>query len=141
LLGTRRFGSDNFVTGGTPAVLNQSGFGGRRSGPLKTVNAPDPGLYDYWREGDAFSYAIPVPDGKWKVTIHTLEPRATGTGTMTISANGKVALPAFSLKDTTGGPLKGIAKSFPVTIKGGLLKLDFSATGGKAVVAAIEITR
>jgi beta-galactosidase len=141
LLGTRRFGSDNFVTGGTPAVLNQSGFGGRRSGPLKTVNAPDPGLYDYWREGNAFSYAIPVPDGKWKVTIHTLEPRATGTGTMTISANGKVALPAFSLKDTTGGPLKGIAKSFPVTIKGGLLKLDFSATGGKAVVAAIEITR
>jgi beta-galactosidase len=139
LLGKRRFGSDNFVTGGTPAVLNQGGLGGRRSGPLKVVPAADPVLYDYWREGEAFSYAIPVPDGKWKVTIHSFEPRTTGTPLMAVAVGGKIVVPAFNVQAAAGGSLKGLAKSFPVVVKGGVLKLDFSATGGKAVVAAIEI--
>jgi beta-galactosidase len=140
LLGTRRFGSDNFVTGGTLAVLNQGGFGGRGA-PKKTIIAPDPALYDYWREGEAFSYALPVPDGKWTVTIHSFEPGAPNAAIMSILANGKVAVPAFNVGDAAGGSLKGINKSFPVTVTDGILKLDFSATGGKAVVAAIEVTK
>jgi beta-galactosidase len=138
-LGTRRFGSDNFVSGGTPAVLNQGGFGGRRSGPLKVVTAPDPALYDYWREGDAFSYAIPLPNGKWTVTIHSFEPRNAGSPMMAVSANGKLVIPAFGVRNAAGGSLKGLARAFPVTVKRGVLTLDFSATGGKAVVAAIEV--
>ncbi len=140
ILGTRRFGSDNFVTGGTLAVLNQGGFGGRGA-PKKTVIASDPALYDYWREGEAFSYAVPMPDGKWTVTIHSFEPRTTGTPMMSVSANGKAAFAPFSVAKAAGGALKGIARSFPVVVKGGVLKLDFSATGGKAVVAAIEVTQ
>jgi beta-galactosidase len=141
LLGTSRFGSDTFVTGGTPAILNQVGFGGRRSGPLKLVSAPDPALYDYYREGEAFSYAVPVPDGKWTVTIHSFEPRTASAAMMSVSANGKPVLPAFNIATAAGGSLKGITRSFPVTVKGGTLKLDFRATGGKAVIAAIEVTR
>ena len=140
LLGTLRFGSDNFVTGGMTAVLNQGGFGGRHA-PTKTVTAPDPSLYDYWREGEAFSYAIPVPNGKWTVTIHSFEPRDASTAMMSVSANGRVALPAFSVKEAAGGSLRGVAKSFAVTVKGGRLTLDLSAIGGKAVVAAIELTK
>jgi beta-galactosidase len=139
-LGTRRFGSDNFVTGGTPAVLNQGGFG-RRTSPRKIVVAPDPALYDYWREGVAFSYAIPLPDGKWTVTIHSFEPHPTSMAMMSVSANGKPALPAFNVMKAADGPLKGLAKTFVVDVRGGILKLDFSATGGKAVVAAIEVTQ
>jgi beta-galactosidase len=139
-LGGRRFGSDTFVTGGTPAVLNQGGFGGRGA-PKKSVTAPDPALYDYWREGDAFSYAIPVPDGKWTVTIHSFEPRPDGAALMTIFANGKVAVPAFNVRTLAGGSLKGLTKSFSVTVRGGVLRLDFTGKGGKAVVAAIEIMR
>jgi beta-galactosidase len=141
-LGTRRFGSDNFVIGGTPAVLNQGGFGGKRSGALKVVTAPDPELYDYWREGAAFSYAIPLPDGKWTVTIHSFEPRPQSTAMMSVSANGKVVVSAFNVLKAAGGPLRGITRSFPVAVKGGILKLDFaSQTDGKVVVAAIEIGR
>jgi beta-galactosidase len=143
LIGTRRFGSDSFVTGGTPATLNQVGFGGRRSGPLKTVTAPDPALYDHWREGDAFRYAIAVPDGNWTIVVHTFEPRAQATDkmTMAIAANGKAALAPFNIAKDAGGPLRGVAKSFPVTVTGGILTLDFSAKDGKAVVAAIEIVK
>ncbi|MEY2928380.1 MAG: hypothetical protein RL367_2857, partial [Pseudomonadota bacterium] len=142
LIGNRRFGSDTFVTGGTPAVLNPGGFGARRAVP-KTVAAADPALYDYWREGAGFSYAVPVPDGHWTVTIHSFEPRAAPSDAvvMTVKANGKIALPPFNVKQAAGGPLKGLARSFPVSVKGGMLTLDFSAVGGKAVVAAIEVGR
>lgn len=141
-LSGRIFGSDNFVTGGQPMVLNMGGFGGRRMMALRSVEAADAQLYDYWREGDAFSYAIPVPNGRWKVTIHTFEPRPTGPDTlMSVKANGATGLAPFNVKQAAGGPLKGISRSFPVTVKDGTLRLDFAGQGGKAVVAAIEVSK
>ena len=144
VLGAHRFGSDDFVTGGTTAILNQGGFGGRRSGPIRTVIAPEPVLYDYWREGIAFRYAVPLPDGAWTVSVHSFEPGSsiTASETMSISADGVVVVPPFSIAKDAGGPLRGITKRFTVMVKGGLLKLDFTAQGGgKAVVAAIEFSR
>jgi beta-galactosidase len=138
----KRFGSDNFVTGGTPMALNIGGFGGMQPKQRK-VEAQTPALYDYWREGEAFSYALPVPNGQWKVTIHTFEPRpaAPDTVMMRVSANGAPALAPFSVKQAAGGALKGIARSFPVTVSDGVLHLDFAGIGGRAVVAAIAVTR
>ena len=73
----------------------------------------------------------------------TFEPRAAApdTLTMTVKANGRIALPAFNVKQAAGGALRGISRSFPVTVKDSVLKLDFVGSGGKAVVAAIEITK
>lgn len=143
VVGGRAFGSDNFVTGGTPVVLNLSGFGGRRRGPPRSVSVAEPELYDYWREGEAFSYAIPVPNGKWTVTIHSFEPRPEPRAQptlMTVKANGRVVLSPFNVMEVAGGPLKGIARSFKARVKDGMLRLEFSGTGGKAVVAAIEVS-
>lgn len=139
----RRFGSDNFVTGGHPVVLNLGGFGGQRLMAPRTVSALQQELYDYWREGDAFSYAIPVPNGKWKVTIHSFEPRAAAPDnlTMTVKANGAVAVSPFNVKAAAGGAFKGIARTFPVTVRDGMLRLDFAGNGGRAVVAAIEVAK
>ncbi|MEO6716117.1 MAG: glycoside hydrolase family 2 TIM barrel-domain containing protein [Novosphingobium sp.] len=139
----KRFGSDNFVTGGTPMVLNMGGFGGRRLGPPRSVASPNPELYDFWREGDNFSYLLPVPNGKWKVTIHTFEPRpaAPESLTMSVKANGAVALAPFNVKQAAGGALMGLSRSFPARVKDGMLRLDFAGNGGKAVVAAIEVAR
>lgn len=141
VVGGRRFGSDNFVTGGKPIVLNLVGFGGRSMAPLRTVSAPEPELYDYWREGESFSYALPVSPGKWTVTIHSFEPRKADAvhPLMTVKANGKVTIAPFNVRDAAGGALKGISRSFTVVVKDGPLRLDFSATGGQAVVAAIEV--
>jgi beta-galactosidase len=144
VLNGHRFGSDNFVMGGKPAVLNLGSFGGRSAGPKKIVEAADVDLYAYWREGDAFQYAIPVPNGKWRVIIHTFEPRAAGTEeqSMTISAQGAVVVPAFNIAKEAGGSLKGISRTFEARVKDGLLRLDFAGQGGgKAVVAAIEVTK
>jgi beta-galactosidase len=140
LLGVRRFGSDTFVTGGIPAALNQSGFAGRGA-PRKAVTAADPSLYEYWREGAAFSYAVPVPNGSWTVTIHSFEPSAevTAAHTMSVTAQGRQVVAPVNIAGRAGGPLRGIALSFPVTVRDGLLRLDFAGQGGTAVVAAIEL--
>jgi beta-galactosidase len=142
VIGGRRFGSDTFVTGGTPMILNLEGFGRKAANP-RVVEASTPALFDYWREGEAFSYAIPLPNGRWTVTLHTFEPSrlAPSSKTMTVSANGKTLLPAFSVKQLAGGPLKGLARSFPVKVTDGTLRLDFAGTGGRAVVAAITVDR
>lgn len=158
----KRFGSDTFVTGGKARVLNMGGFGGRRAAPPRAVSAAEPRLFDYWREGDAFSYAIPVPDGTWTVTIHTFaptpavlppqpasDPRAAAvaglttptTGTMSVTANGKLAVPPFNIIDAAGGVLKGVSRSFRTRVKNGVLKLDFAGQGGQAIVSAIEVTK
>ncbi|MBU6269498.1 MAG: beta-galactosidase [Sphingomonadales bacterium] len=138
-VGGQRYGSDNFVTGGTPRALNMGGFGAMRSAP-RVVVAEHPELYAYWREGEAFSYAIPLPDGKWTVTIHSFQTSAAAApATMSVSADDKPALAPFNVMAEAGGALKGLAKSFPVTVKGGSLRLDFAGQGGKAVVAAIDV--
>ena len=75
------------------------------------------------------------------MTIHSFEPREASSAMMSVVANGKAALPPFSVRAAAGGSLIGVARSFPVSVKGGKLQLDFAATGGKAVVAAIEVTK
>lgn len=138
----KQFGSDTFVTGGRTVPLSMGGFGSNRA-PAKKVVAERPELYAYWREGEAFSYALPVADGNWTVTVHTFQPEpalADSAATMTVTANGKPGFAPFAIGKEAGGALKGLAKSFPVSVKGGVLKLDFSGQGGKAVVAAIEVT-
>lgn len=138
----QRYGSDDFVTGGIPVVLNMGGFGGQRLMAPRTVDASIPALYDYWREGDSFSYAIPVGNGRWTVTLDTFEPRKllTEPVKMRVSVNGKVALPPFDVSKEAGGAMRGLRKQFHVRVTDGVLKLDFAGEGGRAVVAAIAIT-
>lgn len=137
----QRYGSDDFVTGGIPVVLNMGGFGGQRMMAPRAVETDVPALYDYWREGDNFSYAIPVGNGRWTVTLYTFEPRKVLTEpvTMRVSANGKDALAPFDVAAEAGGAMRGLRKQFVVRVTNGVLKLDFSGDGGRAVVAAIAI--
>jgi beta-galactosidase len=141
-LGARHFGSDTFVTGGRPVVLNLVGFGGRSMAPIRQVEAADPALFDYWRDGSAYSYDIPLPDGQWQVTLHLFEPRKDSAPeqALTVRANGKVALAGFNVRKEAGAPLREVVRSFPVTITDGRLKLDFSSVSGNAALAGIEIS-
>ncbi|MCJ2185887.1 malectin domain-containing carbohydrate-binding protein [Novosphingobium sp. 2638] len=147
-LGTRdldghRYGSDTFVTGGTPTVLNLVGFGGRSLRPHRDVETANPQLFEYWREGESFSYGIPVPDGNWTVTLHMFEPdpKASDQQALTVTANGTPVIEGLNVQKAAGGPLKEVVRSFPVTVSGGVLKLDFASVGGKASLAAIEVTK
>ena len=137
-----RYGSDAFVTGGPPAVLNLTGFGGRSLGPIRKVEAATPALFDYWREGERFSYAIPLPDGRWTVTLRLFEPRpGAADAPVTVTANGARVVDGLYVQQAAGGALKELVRSFPVTVSGGVLNLDFAAAGGKVALGAIEVAR
>jgi beta-galactosidase len=142
VVGGVRYGSDTYFSGGTPMVLN-----GAMMGPtpakLRKVEGDTPEVYSAWRQGEALSYAIPLPDGKWQVTISTFEPSKFNGKTTKVSilANGKEALKPYNVYTEAGGDMKGLKKTFPVTVKGGVLKLDFKATEGLAIIAAIDITK
>jgi beta-galactosidase len=142
-LNGQRFGSDAFVSGGSAVVLNLVGFGGRSLAPTRKVETATPELFEYWREGDAFTYDIPVSAGRWTVKLHLFEPRPGGTDkqALTVTANGSAALEGFNIGKGAGGSLREVIRSFPVTVGKEGLKLDFRSTGGKASVAAIEIVR
>ena len=134
----RRFGSDSFFVGGVAKVLNIAGFGRDRNAPRKMVTGTaTPELYEGWREG-AFSYAVPVPNGRWTVTVHSFEPDTTqaATRSFTVKANSQPVLTNFNPATAAGGAMKAVSRSFAITTNQNLLKLDFDGT---AIVAAIEI--
>jgi beta-galactosidase len=138
-----RFGSDTFVTGGTAKTSVMGSFGAKNTGPQKSVVSSWPDLFNYWREGDAFDYAIPLPNGQWIVTIHTFEPdkNARDDKTFQVTAQGKLAVPPMSILKATGGPMTGLTGSFPVTVGDGLLRVSFRGSRGPVALAGIEIKR
>lgn len=141
----QRFGSDNFFVGGEGKVLNPFRRGAQEEGPdvaVKTiVGATQPELYSAYREG-AFQYRVPVPDGRWLVTLHFAEPDASlaATRTFSVKAEGASVLAHFNPASAAGGALKTATRQFPVVVKNGMLVLDFVAEGGPAIVSAIVVT-
>lgn len=142
-LGTRHFGSDTFVKGGKPVVLNLVGFGGRSMAPIREVQATDPSLFDYWRDGDAYTYDIPLPNGRWTVTLHLFEPRknASHDQALTVKANGQAVIQGLNILKEAGAPLNELVRSFPVMVVNSRLALELKSVSGNAALAGIEISR
>lgn len=138
-----RYGSDTFFTGGEGKTLNVAGFGPDRGKARKIVTAArDAALFDYYREG-AFSYDLPVPDGTWQVSLTTFEPDPTqvATRSFAVAANGRTVLSAVAPGKLGGGALIAVTQSFAVKVTGGTLRLDFRPVGGKAILAAIDLSK
>jgi beta-galactosidase len=104
------------------------------------VTSDEPGLYDTYREG-AFSYRIPVPDGRYRVTVKFEEPSATATGqrVFDVDVDGKAALSGFDVFAAAGGSLKSVDRSFDVSARDGAVAIAFRPVKGKALVSAISI--
>jgi NADPH:quinone reductase-like Zn-dependent oxidoreductase len=102
----------------------------------------DYAIPEAYREG-TFRYELPLPDGKWNVTLHMFEPQQgkVGTRTFDVAAGAKVALHDFNPGAAAGGALKAVTRTFPVRVNHGRLDLEFTPKGGDAVVSAIVVSR
>ena len=125
----RRVGSDNWFAGGTArridgkAAARVWGDGDRR-------------YLTGYREG-AFTYAIPLPNGRWRVSLIALEPdRTRSSRRFDVSAEGRPVLTGIDPARLAGGPLRAIARSVMVEVRDGRLDLAFT---GDAVLSGIEI--
>lgn len=138
----RRYGSDTFVAGGTPVARDSGAIGARRDAAARTFVTSQPRLFDFWRQGEAFSYALPLPAGNWTVTLRLLDPaiEAQPDQALRVTANGIPVVSALNLAEAAGGQARELVRSFAVTTEADGLTLAFNSTGGIVGLAAIEVT-
>ncbi len=130
-----RFGSDMYFDGGTARGTGLPDTRGH-----VTAAAAESSLYDSYREG-AFSYHVPLPDGRYSVTLHFAEPVASKAGerVFDVRANGITVVRNFDVFVAAGGRHKGYTRSFHTKVTGGFLNLEFHAAKGQALLSACEI--
>jgi beta-galactosidase len=134
---SQRYGSDMYFSGGEGKGVNAPDTPSERR---INVGASDPRLYDSFREGQ-FSYRVPVPDGKYKVTLRFAEPTAAAAGerVFDVSVNGKRLLKHVDLFSAAGGKLKAVDETVQAKAEEGALLIEFQPVKGQAVVSAISI--
>ena len=143
-----RFGSDQFFKGGEVHVLNTAVFKGATRPPRREVaGARDAMVFENYREG-AFSYGLPLPNGKWRVLVHTFEPPAAAANagattrrTFGIRVNGTLRPDAVDPMALAGGAQRAAVVEIPVEVMNGMLQLDFVPGTGPALVAALEVVK
>jgi beta-galactosidase len=136
-----RFGSDHFFSGGTGSQIESGDAEGGI--PDDITGTDDPQLFKYFRVG-AFSYVIPLADGTYDVTLGFLEPEedaSPGDRVFSVSANGRTLLDNFDIVETAEEDRVAITETFPVTVTGRRLVLDFEPSEGEALVSNIQIAR
>ncbi|MFV3126385.1 glycoside hydrolase family 2 TIM barrel-domain containing protein [Niveispirillum sp. KHB5.9] len=138
-----RWGSDDFFTGGAGKDRDPPAPGrGRLPQPPKPLaGTTDQTAYEAYREG-TFTYSLSVPDGAYRVTVHSFEPNADakpGARTFDVLAEGKVGLKALDPVKTAGSPWAAVKRDFTVTVRDGKLDLAFQPRTGNALVSGIEV--
>jgi hypothetical protein len=103
----------------------------------------DGALYRNERWGTSFSYAFTVPSADYVVTLKFAETydgaQVNGGRVFNMSINDQPALQSFDIFAAAGANA-ALDKSFPVTVRGGMIVLRFDGVRGAAKVDAIAIT-
>src|SRR5258708_39410204 len=129
--------SDAWFSGGVPGGINAPDA--PASGRI-AVAADDAGLYDSFREGE-FSYRVPAPSGRYRVTLKFQEPAAGAAGVreFDVQVNGKIILRRFDIFAAAGGKLKAVDRSFDTTSRDGAILIEFHSVKRAALVSALSI--
>lgn len=105
------------------------------------ANTSAPALYQSCRYGD-FSYVEAVPNGTYTVNLKFAEISMTGPGkrVFNVNINGASVLTNFDIFAQAGGAFIALDKSFPVSVTGGQISIQFGLGSANApLVSAIEI--
>jgi beta-galactosidase len=145
--GGARFGSDHFFSGGRygPEAREASAidvFAQEGAAPLGG-NIGDVLLYKNYRLGD-FSYEMPIADGRYEVTLGSLEPNTShkpGDRVFKVTANGHTVLEQVDILAEVKDVRTPLRKTFTVDVSGGGLTLAFDPIKGEAIVSEIRIRR
>ena len=123
--------TDTGFTGGSTASTTSS-----------IANTPDPKLYQTERYGNS-SYQFTVPNGSYNVVLKFAEFYWTKTGQriFNVAINGTQVLTNFDIVAAAGAALTAIDKSFPVTVTGGSITIQFiMGSADLPKISAIEIS-
>jgi len=100
----------------------------------------DPELYQSSRQGLAFSYALPVPDATYDVTLHFVEDSAIAPNrrVFDVLAEDTLVLDDLDLFALVGQDV-AYSVTVAVVVSDGELDLEFASIEGDATVSALEI--
>ncbi len=136
--------ADSYFLGGNALV--------RTTNPARESNSIAPGMALYASERwGHFSYAVPVAEGRYRVTLKFCEghygKRNTGVGGLgsrlfDVYCNGVALLRSFDIFKEAGGEGRPIDRTFPGIRPNaqGKIVLSFVPIAGMACVNAIEVT-
>ncbi len=135
-------GGPAVATGGVNYLADQYFTGGSVFSVTSAIaGTTDDVVYQTERYGQAFSYAVPVANGSYQVTLKFAElyHGAAGQRVFDVTAEGGLVLDNLDIFAQAGG--KFIAKDFiiPVTVADGVLNLQFAASVDSAKIDAIQI--
>lgn len=136
-----RFGSDAFFDGGKAGTVAKPADYGKPEVAKAIAGAANPEVASTFREG-AFRYRIPLDNGRHIVTLTFIELAAKpGERRFDVLANGRSAIRELDVAATAGAPLTALVRSFPVTVKQGMLDLEFRPSVGEAMVSSVEVVK
>jgi hypothetical protein len=133
--------ADSYFLGGNALV--------RTTNPARDSNSPDVALYASERWGH-FSYAIPVADGRYRVTLkfceghygrHNTGVGGPGSRVFDVYCNGVALLKNFDIYHEAGGEGRPVDRTFSgiqPTAQGKIV-LTFVPVNGMACVNGIEV--
>ncbi len=139
------------VNAGGPAYTDPAGQtwsadtgflgGSTYNSPGAIANTTTPDLYQTERWGSGgFSYDFPVANGTYTVTLKFAEIFFTSAGSrvFNVSINGAQVLSNFDIF-AAGGARTAVDRSFPVSVTGGRIRIDFTGVVENPKISAIEI--
>jgi len=124
------FAADHGSTGGA-AVTNV----------FDVQNTDNDPLYYSVRSGASFSYALPVANGSYSMSLFFCDPTYTVAGQrkFNIKAEGSTIFSNFDVIARAGAGKSATSVTVPVTVTDGVLNLSFTGVVNNAIVSGIEL--
>ena len=126
----RQWLADCYYTGGQQSVGTTDPIAGTTADPL----------YQKMRYG-TMSYRVPVPAGRYRVTLHFAEIywNSAGWRMFDVRVEGGLVINNLDIW-ATAGKNTALTRSFAVDVSDGVLDVDFISVVDSASISAIEIT-
>ncbi len=123
--------------------IAEGGHGGGRV--LRLEGRKDSELFQYWREGETFTYRLIVPNGDYRVVFsfchNTDREVVPGADVFDVAINGEVRLPGYDIAARAGGVNKPVEEAVEVNSAGAEMTIAFKARTGRARVSGIHLSR
>lgn len=129
------------ASGNVWAADNSYSGGATWSTSATIAGTPASALYQTCRYG-AFTYTLTVPNGSYNVILKFAEVSRTAAGQrlFNVAINGSQVLTNFDVFAQAGGENIALDKTFPVTVSGGMITIQFSnGSSDSPLVNAIDV--
>ena len=119
-----------------------SNGGGAVKTTAPVADTVDDVLYQSYRHGYVFGYAIPVPNGTYTLKLRFAELSVTAAGQriFNVSVQGTKVLSNLDLF-SRAGLNRAFVVALPVTVSNGMLKVNFTGVVNRALINAIVLTK